>query len=362
MIRLEHVKKIYPNATPLKDVNAVVNEGDIISVIGPSGTGKSTLLRCINLLERPDSGKIFFNDEEITSPKCNVPKVRQKMGMVFQSFNLFGHLTVIENIMLSPIKLKGLSRQSAYNEGMKLLRLVGLSDKYLNYPNQLSGGQKQRIAIARTLAMNPDVILLDEPTSALDPTMIGEVQSVIRGLSGTGRTMMIVTHEMNFARSICNRVFYMDEGGIYEEGSPDDIFLNPKRDNTRRFIKHLKVMEFTIEGRDFDFPGMVSMIDTYCQQNIIAKHSRNTLHLALEEIIQQILLPELELPHIHVAVEYSEDNGEICVTINYNGNINPSESENKLSYSLLKSSVSEILYESKEKESESTVKIFIYER
>ena len=363
MIRLEHVKKDYPNATPIKDVNAVVNDGDIISVIGPSGTGKSTLLRCINLLERPDGGKIFFNDEEITSPKCNVPKIRQKMGMVFQSFNLFGHLTVIENIMLSPVKLKGLSRQSAYDEGMKLLRLVGLSDKYLNYPDQLSGGQKQRIAIARTLAMNPDVILLDEPTSALDPTMIGEVQAVIRGLSQTGRTMMIVTHEMNFARSICNRVFYMDEGGIYEEGSPDDIFLNPKRDNTRRFIKHLKVLEFTIEGKDFDFPGMVSMVDTYCQQNIIARHSRNALHLALEEMIQQILLPELKSPRINVAVEYSEENGEICVTIRYNGNINPSESENKLSYSLLKSLVSEIIYEKNETEDyESAVKIFIRER
>lgn len=363
MIKLEHVKKIYPNAIPLKDVNAVVNDGDIISVIGPSGTGKSTLLRCINLLERPDSGKIFFNDEEITSPKCNVPKVRQKMGMVFQSFNLFGHLTVIENIMLSPVKLKGLSRQSAYNEGMKLLRLVGLSDKYLNYPDQLSGGQKQRIAIARTLAMNPDVILFDEPTSALDPTMIGEVQAVIRGLSETGRTMMIVTHEMNFARSICNRVFYMDEGGIYEEGSPNDIFLNPKRDKTRRFIKHLKVLEFTIEKQDFDFPGMVSMIDTYCQQNIIAKHSRNVLHLTLEEMLQQILLPELESPRINVTVEYSEDNGEICVTIRYNSNFNPSESENNLSYLLLKSSVSEILYENKKSEVyESTVKIFIREK
>ena len=356
MIRLEHVKKVYPNVTPLKDVNAVVNDGDIISVIGPSGTGKSTLLRCINLLERPDSGKIFFNDEEITSPKCNVPKVRQKMGMVFQSFNLFGHLTVIENIMLSPVKLKKISRQEAFDEGMKLLRLVGLSDKYLSYPDQLSGGQKQRIAIARTLAMNPDVILLDEPTSALDPTMVGEVQAVIRGLSETGRTMMIVTHEMNFARSICNRVFYMDEGGIYEEGTPDDIFLNPKRDNTRRFIKHLKVMEFTVEGRDFDFPGMVSMVDAYCQKNIIAKHSRNALHLTLEEMIQQILLPELESPHINAAVEYSEENGEICVTISYNGNINPAESENQLSYSLLEASVSEIQYDNK-----NTVKIFIRE-
>ena len=360
MIRLEHVKKVYPNATPLKDVNAVVNEGDIISVIGPSGTGKSTLLRCINLLERPDSGKIFLNDEEITSPKCNVPKVRQKMGMVFQSFNLFGHLTVIENIMLSPVKLKGLSRQEAFDEGMKLLRLVGLSDKYLNYPDQLSGGQKQRIAIARTLAMKPDVILFDEPTSALDPTMIGEVQTVIRGLAENHHTMMIVTHEMNFANAISNRVFYMDEGGIYEEGSPKDIFVNPKRDNTRRFIRHLKVMEFSIEGKDFDFPSMVSMTDTYCQKNMIARKEQNSLHLVLEEIIQQILIPEIEKPHINIIVEYSESSGEICVTMRYNSPLDPSESENKLSYSLIKAYVSNIQHERKEFEGyQSTLKIFI---
>ncbi|MBR2208923.1 MAG: amino acid ABC transporter ATP-binding protein, partial [Synergistaceae bacterium] len=173
MIKLENVRKVYPNVTPLSDVSAEIHDGDVISVIGPSGTGKSTLLRCINLLERPDGGKIFLDDEEITSPKCNIHKIRQKMGMVFQSFNLFGHLTVIENIMLSPMKLKGVSKQEAFDEGIKLLRQVGLSEKMLNYPHELSGGQKERIAIARALAMKPNVILFDEPTSALDPTMVG---------------------------------------------------------------------------------------------------------------------------------------------------------------------------------------------
>ena len=360
MIRLEHVKKVYPNVVPLKDVNAEINEGEIISVIGPSGTGKSTLLRCINLLERPDGGKIYFKDEEITSKKCNIHKIRQKMGMVFQSFNLFGNLTVIENIMLAPVKLKGESRQDAYDNGMSLLRMVGLSEKYLNYPDELSGGQKQRIAIARTLAMDPDVILLDEPTSALDPTMIGEVQTVIRGLSETGRTMMIVTHEMNFARSICNRVFYMDEGGIYEEGSPDDIFLNPKRDNTRRFIKHLKVMEFTIERKDYDFPAVVSGIDTFCYKNMISRRSANSLHLAFEELIQQILLPVLTEPKINAVIEYSEEKEEIFFDVRYSGAlVSPEDSENKLSYSILKNAVSEIIYEADKENYSNRVKIFI---
>lgn len=346
MIRLEHVRKVYPNVTPLSDVNALINEGDIISVIGPSGTGKSTLLRCINLLERPDGGKIFFRDEEITSPRCNIQKVRQRMGMVFQSFNLFGNLTVIENIMLAPVKLKGETRQSAYDNGMKLLKMVGLSDKYLNYPDELSGGQKQRIAIARTLAMNPDVVLLDEPTSALDPTMVGEVQTVIRELAKTGKTMMIVTHEMNFARAICNRVFYMDEGGIYEEGSPEEIFTKPKRERTRRFIHRLKVLEFTIERKDYDFPGVISGLDTFCQKNMISRRLSNSIHLAFEELIQQILVPELSNPRINSVIEYSEDNSEIFFDVHYNGNvISPEGFGNDLSYTVLKNAVSELVHE-----------------
>ena len=213
MIELRHLKKIYENAEPLKDVSVTINDGDVIAVIGPSGTGKSTLIRCINLLEKPTGGQIFLNGEEITAKGYDVRKARRKMGMVFQSFNLFGHLTVIENLMVPPMDLLGKSRQEAYEKGVELLRRVGLADKALNYPDELSGGQQQRVAIARTLAMDPEIILLDEPTSALDPTMVSEVQAVIRDLSRSGKTMMIVTHEMNFARAISNRVFYMDEGG-----------------------------------------------------------------------------------------------------------------------------------------------------
>ncbi len=236
LIRVEHLKKQYPNVTPIEDITTDINKGDVISIIGPSGTGKSTFLRCLNLLETPTSGTITVSGTVITDKKCDVSKVRQKMGMVFQSFNLFSNLSIIENIMAAPVKLLGLSRQDAYNEGMTLLKRVGLEEKALNLPEELSGGQKQRVAIARAIAMKPDIILFDEPTSALDPTMIGEVLAVIKALADEGMTMMIVTHEMQFAKAVSNRVFYMDDGGIYEEGTPEKIFETPQREKTRRFV------------------------------------------------------------------------------------------------------------------------------
>jgi len=336
MIKIEHLKKEYPNVTPLKDVNVEIKDGDVISVIGPSGTGKSTLLRCINLLEKPTSGKIWVDDVEITNPKCDINRVRQKMGMVFQSFNLFGHRTVIENIMMAPMDLLGKSKQDAYDTGMRLLRTVGLAEKALNYPDELSGGQKQRIAIARTLAMDPDVILLDEPTSALDPTMVGEVQAVIRDLAKTGKTLMIVTHEMAFARAICNRVFYMDEGGIYEDGTPEQVFDNPLRENTRRFVRRLKVLELNIENRDYDFLGMAGEIDQYCNKNQIPFRQASWIRLAFEELAQQMLIPALEKPRIQAVIEYSEAEEQATMAVRYNGDrYNVLENGDELSRSLL---------------------------
>ena len=236
MIKIEHLRKEYPNVTPLNDVSAEINDGDVISVIGPSGTGKSTLLRCINQMEKPTAGRVWVDGVEVTDKKCDINKVRQKLGMVFQSFNLFGHLTVIENIMLSPMKLLGKSKQEAYDEGMNLLRTVGLAEKALNYPDELSGGQKQRIAIARTLAMDPDIILFDEPTSALDPELTQEILGVIRGLAAEKMTMVIVTHEMGFAREVADRVLFMADGGIAEEGTPEELFGNPKNQRTKDFL------------------------------------------------------------------------------------------------------------------------------
>ena len=345
MIKIEHLKKEYPNVTPLKDVSVEIHDGDVISVIGPSGTGKSTLLRCINQMEKPTAGRVWVDGEEITDKKCDINRVRQKMGMVFQSFNLFGHLTVIENIMLSPVDLLGKSRQEAYDEGMRLLRTVGLAEKALNYPDELSGGQKQRIAIARTLAMDPDIILFDEPTSALDPTMVGEVQAVIRELSKTGKTLMIVTHEMSFARAISNRVFYMDEGGIYEEGTPEQIFDHPQRENTRRFIHKLKVLELNIESRDYDFLGMAGEIDRYCGKNQIPAKAAHYIHLAFEELVHQILIPALEHPRIQAVVEYSEAQESAVMTVRYNGRaFDITAKGDELSLVVLRSAVSDMAY------------------
>ena len=345
MIKIEHLKKVYPNVTPLKDVSVEINDGDVISVIGPSGTGKSTLLRCINQLEKVTDGHIWVNGVDVTDPKCDLGKVRQKMGMVFQSFNLFGHLTVIENIMLAPMDLLGKSKQEAYDEGMRLLRTVGLAEKALNYPDELSGGQKQRIAIARALAMDPEILLFDEPTSALDPTMVGEVQAVIRDLSKTGKTLMIVTHEMNFARAISNRVFYMDEGGIYEDGTPEQIFDHPQKENTRRFIRKLKVLEMNIDSKDCDFFGMDAQIEQYCNKNQIPYKTAHRVRLAFEELVQQMLIPALAQPDIQTVIEYSEAEESAVLTVRYNGPaFDVTKWGEELPLKVLQSAVTEMAY------------------
>ena len=238
LLKIEHLRKSYGDYTPLKDVSLEVEEGEVISVIGPSGTGKSTLLRCINHLVEPTSGTVIFDGETLTDPDCDIARARQKMGMVFQQFNLFANRNIIENIIAAPVKLLKKPREEALKEGMELLGRIGLVDKAYHYPDELSGGQQQRVAIARAIAMHPKIILFDEPTSALDPAMISEVLGMIRALARTGMTMMIVTHEMRFARDVCTRVLYMDEGGIYEDGTPEQIFDHPVRENTRRFIQN----------------------------------------------------------------------------------------------------------------------------
>lgn len=361
MIELIHLEKKYENATPLKDVNAVINDGDVISIIGPSGTGKSTLIRCINMLDKPTGGKILFDGEEITAPHYDITRARRRMGMVFQSFNLFGHLTVIENLMMAPIDILGKSRQEAYETGMELLKRVGMSGRELQYPEQLSGGQKQRVAIARTLAMDPEVIMLDEPTSALDPTMIGEVQAVIRDLADSGKTMLIVTHEMNFARAICNRVFYMDQGGIYEDGTPEQIFDYPEKERTRRFINKLKVLEYNIEDAEFDFVGAGSDLDRYCIKSDIPSKVKYRIRLAVEELVQQMLIPHGGVFPINVTVEYSAEKQSTVVTVLYCGEkFDPAESDNQLSYNLLKNSVSDMIFEfNQDAEYQNKIKVMI---
>ncbi|MGG7142025.1 amino acid ABC transporter ATP-binding protein [Clostridium nigeriense] len=236
MIHVKNLHKYFGENEVLKGVNDQIKKGEVVVVIGPSGSGKSTFLRCLNLLEEPTKGEIIFEGENITDKNININKIREKMGMVFQQFNLFPHKTVLENITIAPINVKNKSKSEAEEKAKELLKRVGLLDKAGAYPASLSGGQKQRIAIARALAMEPDVMLFDEPTSALDPEMVGEVLSVMKDLAKEGMTMIVVTHEMGFAREVGDRIIFMDGGNIVEQGTPEEIFDNPKNPRTRDFL------------------------------------------------------------------------------------------------------------------------------
>ena len=239
MIEVSNLKISFGKLNVLKDVSIKIEKGEKIVIIGPSGSGKSTFLRCLNRLETPDGGKILFEGNDLTDPKTNLDLCRQKMGMVFQHFNLFPHLTVLQNITLAPVTLKLKTEEEAKAEAMQLLERIGLPDKANVYPSTLSGGQKQRIAIVRSLAMHPDVMLFDEPTSALDPEMVGEVLEVMKDLAKEGMTMVVVTHEMGFAREVADRVLFMNNGYIEEEGSPEEIFQHPKSERLQQFFKSI---------------------------------------------------------------------------------------------------------------------------
>jgi len=236
MITVKNLHKSFGDLEVLKGINEEVDEGEVVVVIGPSGSGKSTFLRCLNLLEEPNDGEIYIDGEQINCHGVDINKMRRKMGMVFQQFNLFPHMTVLENIMLAPVKTKKLTKAEAKQKAEYLLGRVGLADKADSYPAQLSGGQQQRIAIARALAMDPEIMLFDEPTSALDPEMVGEVLDVMKDLAKSGMTMVVVTHEMGFAREVGTRLLFMDQGIIMESGTPADIFDNPQNERTRQFL------------------------------------------------------------------------------------------------------------------------------
>ncbi len=235
-VRVRNLYKSFGSLEVLKDINLTVEEGEVVVLIGPSGSGKSTLLRCLNRLEESTSGEIVVDGNEISDKSINISKVRENIGMVFQQFNLFPHLTVKKNIMMAPVDRKKMTKAEAESRAIELLARVGLSDKADSYPHQLSGGQQQRIAIARALAMNPDIMLFDEPTSALDPEMVGEVLAIMKKLAEEGMTMVVVTHEMGFARDVADRVLFMSDGSIIEEGTPAEIFTNPKEARTRDFL------------------------------------------------------------------------------------------------------------------------------
>ncbi len=236
MITVKNLKKTFGDLEVLSGINEHVNKGEVVVVIGPSGSGKSTFLRCLNLLETPTDGEIFIDGEKVNDPKVDVNRIRQKMGMVFQHFNLFPHLTIIKNVTLAPVLLKKMTKEQAHDKALELLGKVGLADKADAYPSQLSGGQKQRVAIARALAMEPEIMLFDEPTSALDPEMVGEVLDVMKSLAKSGMTMVVVTHEMGFAKEVGTRVLFMDQGVVMESGKPGEIFDDPKNERTQKFL------------------------------------------------------------------------------------------------------------------------------
>lgn len=339
LIRVEHLQKDYDNVTPLKDVNTVIRSGEVITVIGPSGTGKSTFLRCLNRLETPTSGKVIILGEDLDKKETDLCQIRRQMGMVFQNFNLFPHLSVIENIMLAPTLLKGETKQDAFTYGMYLLKTVGMAERALAYPDELSGGQKQRVAIARALAMRPQIVLFDEPTSALDPTMVGEVLTVIRRLAKEGLTMLIVTHEMKFARDVSTRVFYMDEGEIYEEGTPKLIFDEPKREKTRAFVKRLKVLRFQITSPDYDFIAMSESLQQFGERHFLSLRQTEHLRRAFEEICALNIVPNRDEENIlEVFTEYYEADGTLSMRFVWGGRqYHPLEAGEEISVRLAKS-------------------------
>jgi polar amino acid transport system ATP-binding protein len=320
VISVKHLAKHFGDLIVLRDVNLEIMRGEVIAVIGPSGTGKSTLLRCLNLLETPTSGEIIVNGVNLLDKKTDVYHLRQRMGMVFQSFNLFSHLMVIENIMLGPVELLRMPRKAAFDEGMKLLNMVGLAEKAHAYPDELSGGQKQRVAIARTLAMKPEIVLFDEPTSALDPTMISEVLAVIRKLAMDGMTMMIVTHEMKFARGVSTRVLYMDEGIIYEEGTPQQIFGRPQKEKTRVFVHKIRTFTYEIRSRYFDLYDLNAGIEAFGHKQFLSEKHLLNIQLVLEELlVNKLIAKQGDAVNIDVIVGYSEENDMIDLTITYAG-------------------------------------------
>ena len=295
LIEIRNLRKEYsPDVVPLKGVNADIEAGEVISIIGPSGTGKSTLLRCINRLETPTSGQIIVDGVDVCAPGTDLARLRKSMGMVFQSFNLFPHKMAVENIMLPQQSLLGKSAREAYEEAMKQLERVGLADRARQYPDELSGGRKQRVAIARALAMHPQILLFDEPTSALDPTMVSEVLSVIRDLAGTGLTMLLVTHEMRLARHVSNRVFFMKDGEIYEEGSPEQIFEHPLREGTRNFIFRIRSWTCILSPSSRDFHGMTGSLEKFCKDQFLGRRQAMNCQLAVEELVVSFLLPAVE--------------------------------------------------------------------
>ena len=315
VIEVSGLKKSFGDFNVLRGIDLTVEAGERIAIIGGSGCGKSVFLRCLELLETPDGGKIFIDGEELTAPNVDIDRIRRKLGMVWQKFNLFTHMNVMENLTVAPIKLLGMTKDEAREKAMNLLATVGLTSKAEAYPEFLSGGQQQRIAICRSLMMKPKVLLFDEPTSALDPTMVGEVLAVIRMLAKQDLTMIIVTHEMNFAREVADRILFFADGVIYEQGTPAEIFDAPKLPKTIAFIHKQKYFSYEITERAFDLPKMQGGIQFFAEKYGLSLRKTNRLQLCCEELIYEMLdnACEGDAVQISLDVTYAEIDNSVVI-------------------------------------------------
>ncbi len=303
MISIKGLKKSFGDNLIFQDINLDINKGDAVVIIGGSGCGKSTLLRCINRLEKSDEGQVLIDGEDIQATDANIEAIRRKLGMVYQSFNLFSHLNIMENMILAPMKVAGISKKEAIEQGEKLLEMVGMENRRYHMPNQLSGGQKQRVAIARAMAMNPDVMLFDEPTSALDPTMVDEVEGVMRRLIENGMTSVIVTHEMGFAKRIASKVVYLAEKGIYEQGTSEEVFEHPSKELTRQFLYRARMLEKKVCKKDLDVYSLCSEIKLFSLPYGFSFEQARGMEYVCDELILPVMKAETN-PEFSMVVRF----------------------------------------------------------
>lgn len=347
IVDVRNLVKSFGENTILKDINFTINRGDCVSIIGHSGCGKSTVLRCLNMLETPNSGSIYINGNEITAKNAPLDQIRRSMGMVYQNFNLFSHKTVLENVMMAPMLVKKLKKNESFKLAMDCLAQVGMTERADFMPSQLSGGQKQRAAIARCIAMKPEIMLFDEPTSALDPTMVDEVLSVIRRLINNGMTCVIVTHEMRFAKSVSSKIIYLDDNGIYETGTPIQIFEAPQKPKTKAFIQRIKSFNWQIKSRQFDIYSMNSALGDFCHRQSIDGRKIRQIELLLEEVLIHFLLPKMKTDDvdIDITMEFQEKINSIDISISYSGACtNAVITDDDLSITIIKSLSKNIIF------------------
>lgn len=346
LVEIKALSKRFGEEFVWRDINETVEKGDVVVILGNSGCGKTTLLRCINLLETPTSGQIFIDGDEITAPDADIDKIRRKMGMVYQNFNLFSHLTVLENVIKAPMLLDKVPRAQAVKEGMEYLRMVGMQERADFMPDQLSGGQKQRVAIARCLAMKPKLILFDEPTSALDPTMVDEVLAVIRNLAKGGLTCMIVTHEMDFAKNVASKIIFLADQGVYEEAPPVEFFGHPKREKTVAFVRKLKTYTYKAKVSEIDVYTLLAQVNAYCGKYAFPLKTANRVQLVVEELLSCLQSMGKD-GNMGLTVAYEGATGKKEVTLRdqvCEGNILESDKMDELSAMIIQSCAAEIKY------------------